>query len=73
MSRSIITTNTSGCREVVDDGENGYLVEPRNVAAVVEALRGMIGSPALREAVGAQSRRKAVREFDLDLVNGVGF
>ena len=70
MGKPVVVTDVPGCREVVDDGENGYLVEPRNVAAVVEALRGMIGSPALREALGAQSRRKAVREFDLDLVNG---
>jgi N,N'-diacetylbacillosaminyl-diphospho-undecaprenol alpha-1,3-N-acetylgalactosaminyltransferase len=70
MGKPVVVTDVPGCREVVDAGRNGYLVQPRSVAGVAEALRGMIDSPALREALGAHSRRKAVREFDLELVNG---
>jgi N,N'-diacetylbacillosaminyl-diphospho-undecaprenol alpha-1,3-N-acetylgalactosaminyltransferase len=69
MGKPVVVSDVPGCREVVDAGRNGYLAEPRSVAGVLDALRGMIASPALREAFGAQSRRKAVREFDLDLVN----
>lgn len=34
----VITTDIPGCRGVVDDGENGYLVEPKNTDAVASAV-----------------------------------
>ena len=36
--RPIITTNRSGCREVVDNGINGYVVEERNSEDLVEKI-----------------------------------
>ena len=39
MHKPIITTDISGCKETVEDGRNGYLVPPRNVDALVKAIR----------------------------------
>src|ERR1035438_8337407 len=38
-------------------------------ASVIEALRPLIADPGLRRRFGSESRRKVVREFDLDYVN----
>jgi glycosyltransferase involved in cell wall biosynthesis len=42
MSRPIITTDNVGCREVVQDGVNGFLVPVKNTPALVEACERFI-------------------------------
>ena len=64
----IITTDTSGCREVVADGENGYLVPVRNARRLAEALEKLIADPVLRARMGADSRARAEREFRLEVI-----
>jgi glycosyltransferase involved in cell wall biosynthesis len=66
--RAIVTTDTSGCREIVRDRQNGLLVPPRDVAALANALRELIEKPALRARMGAKGREIAETEFNLEHV-----
>lgn len=65
----IITTDSVGCRETVQDSQNGYLIEPRSTASLEAALRKMIllDLPE-REQMRQASRRLAERDFDEDKV-----
>lgn len=38
MSRPVITTNTSGCRDVVEDGINGFLCRPNDVVDLADKI-----------------------------------
>ena len=67
--RAIITTDTPGCRETVDEGVNGYLVPPRDPAALAEAMRRFVDSPDLIPALGRESRRLAEARFDVHRQN----
>jgi glycosyltransferase involved in cell wall biosynthesis len=67
--RSIITTDAPGCRETVADGDNGWMVPPRNVDALVDAMQRFIVEPGLVAAMGARSRVMAVEKFDIRNVN----
>jgi glycosyltransferase involved in cell wall biosynthesis len=67
--RPIVTTDTPGCREIVQDGVNGLLVPVRDATAVAEALKKMIEAPELRSQMGARGRYLVEREFALDKVN----
>ena len=67
--RPIVTTDTPGCREIVQDGVNGFLVPVRDATAVAEALKKMIESSELRSRLGARGRELVEREFTLDKVN----
>lgn len=61
----IITTNSVGCKETVMHGQNGYLVEPKNIEALEDALREMIAlSPEERMQMRRKSRRLAETDFD---------
>lgn len=64
----IITTDTPGCRDVVEDGVNGFLVPVRNSGALVDALRKVLDDPALAARMGAAGRTKALAKFDEQLV-----
>jgi glycosyltransferase involved in cell wall biosynthesis len=66
--RPIVTTDTPGCREVVDHGDNGLLVPPRAPSALAEALRTLASDPKLRIEMGRRGRERAVAEFSLDRV-----
>lgn len=67
--RAVITTDTPGCRETVVDGENGFLIAPRNVPGLVEAMERFIREPTLAEKMGAASRRRAESKYDVHRVN----
>lgn len=64
-SRPIVATDVPGCREIVRHGENGWLVAPRDVGALADAMREAIGSPELCARYGAAGRAMVEREFSL--------
>lgn len=64
----IVTTNTSGCREVVADGVNGFLVPVRDSASLAMALKKLILDWQLRAQFGRGSRGRVENEFRQELV-----
>lgn len=65
MGRPIVATDVPGCRDVVADGDTGFLCRVRDGASLAEQMIRMIelGAPG-REAMGARGRRKVAAEFD---------
>ena len=61
--RPIITTNTQGCKEVVFQGVNGFLVPVRDTEALVDALRTLLSDPELRSSMGIKGRNIVLKEF----------
>ncbi len=69
MARPIVTTDAVGCREVVDDGVNGFLCRPRDALDLEEKMEKISKlSPEEREAMGQRGRHKVSLEFDESLV-----
>lgn len=69
MAKPIITTNVPGCREVVDDGINGYLCEVKNANSLAEQMKKMmLLSDEERQEMGRRGREKVIREFDEKIV-----
>lgn len=67
--RPIITTDRSGCKEVVDDGINGYMIPQKNIQKLIEAIEKFIRlSFEEKRAMGLAARDKVVREFDRNIV-----
>lgn len=67
--RPIMTTMRAGCREIVEDGRNGYLVKQQDAADLIEKVEKFISLPyADRKAMGDAARAIAEREFDRQIV-----
>lgn len=65
MERPVITTNTAGCRETVDDQVNGYLVPVKDSLALSQAINKFIDLDAkARVNMGKAGRVKVLQEFD---------
>jgi len=71
MARPIITSDAPGCRETVREGENGLLVPPGDVDALVGAMEYFIEHPEEVVRFGRASRRIAEEKYDVHKVNAV--
>ena len=69
MGRAIITSDAPGCRETVNEGENGFLVPVKDVDALVASMEKFITDPSLASTMGAASRQLAEEKFDVNKVN----
>ena len=68
IGRPIVTTDSIGCKDVVDDGVNGFLVPVKDSEALAQKLRILIDNKALRVKMGKAAREKAEREFSIENV-----
>ena len=66
--RAIVTTDVPGCRDVVEDGVNGFLVPPRDPVALARALGTLLADPEMRARFGLASRARAEASLGLDAV-----
>ncbi len=64
MSLPIVTTNIRGCRQVVEDGVNGILVQTMDSVGLEQALGRLIDDTKLRKDMGQAGYKKAQKEFD---------
>ncbi|MGQ9592130.1 MAG: glycosyltransferase family 4 protein [Planctomycetota bacterium] len=69
VGRAIVTTDVPGCRETVVHGVNGFLVPPKDVATLANAMEKFILEPRLIPEMGRESRRLAEEKFDVRGVN----
>ena len=65
MAKPIITTDTAGCRDVVDNGVNGFLCSARDHMDLSEKIIGFLSVPPhQQEQMGLASRAKAEAQYD---------
>jgi glycosyltransferase involved in cell wall biosynthesis len=71
VGRPVITTDMPGCRETVIDGVNGFLVPPRNPAAVAQAIEKFVNNRELIKKMVIESRKLAEMKFDVKEKNKI--
>lgn len=67
--RPIITTDMPGCRDPVEEGANGFLVQPRDAGSLLSAMRKFAQQPELAARMGTRSRHIAEQTYDVHKVN----
>lgn len=69
MARPIVTTDVSGCREVVDDGINGFLCKVKDAEDLARQMEKMLQLDQIqRIQMGEKGRDKVIKEFDEAIV-----
>ena len=68
-ARPLVATDVPGCRAIVKDGINGFLVSPKDPISLCQALVKLLQDPALRARMGAQGREIVVKEFSVDRIS----
>ena len=64
IGRPVITTDTPGCRETVTDGYNGFLIPPRSINALVDAISKFLTEPERVDIMAKQSLALARMKYD---------
>lgn len=69
LEKPIITTDSVGCKEVVENGFNGFLCQPRNVVDLKEKILSIIKLTNIeRIRMGKNGRIKVIKEFEETIV-----
>ena len=68
MGLPIVATDAPGCRDVVDDGINGFLVPVGDVAALSAKIADLLVAPDMCRQLGRAGRKKVLEEFDERIV-----
>lgn len=72
VGRPVILTDVPGCRNLVKDGVNGYLIPPRDVQSLTKTMEAMIQkSHEDLQTMGNHGRNLAKSVFDIRLVNEI--
>ncbi len=71
VGRPIITTDTRSCRDFVQQGLNGYQVAVRDEGSLARAMIQLLQRPDLIPRMANESRRLAVRFYDMNAVHSV--
>ena len=65
MGKAVIATNVNGSREVVKHKENGLLIEPKNISALVDAILQLHRQQDLKKKLQTQARNTIDEKYDV--------
>jgi glycosyltransferase involved in cell wall biosynthesis len=68
MGKPVITTDSPGCRETVEENVNGHLIPVKDSNSLAQALEKLIRDKDLREKMGKAGREKVITEFSDEVV-----
>ena len=63
--RPVVSTDVGGVRDIVRDGESGFVVPAGDIARVAEHLEELAGSAELRLRLGANGRASALARYSV--------
>jgi len=65
--RPIVTTRMPGCTDVIRDGQNGFLVPPRDARLLAERILDLLRDRVTAAAMGARAAQLVRKEFNLEI------
>jgi glycosyltransferase involved in cell wall biosynthesis len=67
VGKPVVVSATEGMTEIVDDGETGVLVPPRDAGALAGAVGRLLADRTERRRLGLAARKKVVEDYGLDV------
>lgn len=69
MAKPIITTDNVGCKDIVNEGYNGFLAKPKDLNSLIEKIEKVLTMTKEElDQLGINGRMKAEKEFDEKIV-----
>jgi glycosyltransferase involved in cell wall biosynthesis len=63
-----VATDVEGCDELIEDGENGILVPPKNPEKLAESIIYLLENEEFRNRIGINARDHIVRNYDWETI-----
>jgi len=64
--KPVVASNVGENKYIIDHGENGFLVEPKNIREMAMALEKLINQPQLRKKFGLSAQQKINQYFSTE-------
>lgn len=64
--KPVVATRSGGAKEMVLDGETGFLIPVSSVEKGVEALQKLVQNPDLRQKMGEAGKRRVLSEYSFE-------
>lgn len=68
MGLPCITTDITGCNEIIVPGENGAIIESKNEEALYEVMERWLNNPTLMMQMAKNARKMVVEKYDSNTV-----
>lgn len=69
MQKAIVASNIGWAMDVIDDGINGFLVDPKNHAEYASKINILLSDTHTREQFGVAAREKVIKKFSIEVVS----
>lgn len=66
-ARPIVATRVGGIPELIEDGDTGIIVPPRDSEAIADAILHLLNSPEEAQRMGINARERAIGHFDVEI------
>jgi glycosyltransferase involved in cell wall biosynthesis len=66
MGKPVVASNVGGIPEIIEHGQNGYLVPPGDAAALASAIIYLIKNAHLRNTFGQKGRERVMTHFSAE-------
>ena len=67
--RAVITTDWPGCRDAVENGKNGFLVEPKNSPALAERMIDLATDKELLASMADAAYERCKNQYEVGIIN----
>ena len=68
MAKPVVASRVGGIPDLLEDGRNGFLVQPGNVAELAAAIKKLLQDKALAEKMGREGRKMIDDKFSADIM-----
>ena len=65
---AIVATDVGGTNEIITDGVNGFLYEPKNEVDLENKIKYLIENPDIRKEFGEKAKLNIVKEYSWDKI-----
>lgn len=66
LSKSVVATRVAGSKEIIKDGQTGFLVPPRDCKSLARSIKLLLHDPKTREEFGNRGKEFVNNNFSLD-------
>ncbi|MCX7875229.1 MAG: glycosyltransferase family 4 protein [Melioribacteraceae bacterium] len=66
MGKPVISFDLDGAAEVIEDGKNGYLVEPKNTEMLADRILDLIVNPSKAKSFGDYAKNNIREDFSIE-------
>jgi glycosyltransferase involved in cell wall biosynthesis len=68
MQKAIVASNIGWATAIVDEGLNGFLVDPKEHIIYAEKINTLLKNSQMRQQFGLAAREKVIQKFSIDVV-----